>query len=444
MNHKVLLADDSLTIQKVIRITLAGQPYDIVDCTSEEELFKKLAATQPKIVFLDFNLSDKYSGYELSKKVKEIVPSTQILLLLGTFDSIEDDLMAKNGIAEKIVKPFDSNKFIAICKRLAESDESYSVDYPAEKNTTTDEMFNGSEDDNWTVTRSAEVEAPSAITLEAEVTVDEINALETQMADWGINVPDVIGVPSKPLMVDIPPVIEDEEESTISTDQIQMAKPEAKIPKDETVLPSSEDLEWPSLEEVMEEKKAEEQAPQPKSKLISIESFSMDEDQSVDDQWAMNKLYGNEVETDVQSIEDQIRDEIENDLWSADETEAKPRLTVIHKEELNEDEVKEEFRPSLNDFDESLFSPIDSNETIPWHDTHDSHLSQNTASFDKDQLIAELRPVIEESVQKAVKEYLDQYLKQSIEKVTWEVIPDLAENLIRQELHKISQQILGE
>ena len=56
MNHKVLLADDSLTIQKVIRITLAGQPYDIVDCATEEELFKKLPEVQPKIVFLDFKI----------------------------------------------------------------------------------------------------------------------------------------------------------------------------------------------------------------------------------------------------------------------------------------------------------------------------------------------------------------------------------------------------
>jgi PleD family two-component response regulator len=75
MNHKVLLADDSLTIQKVIKITLAQQPYDITECSTEEELFHKIADVQPKIVFLDFNLSEKYTGYELTTKIKSIVPT---------------------------------------------------------------------------------------------------------------------------------------------------------------------------------------------------------------------------------------------------------------------------------------------------------------------------------------------------------------------------------
>lgn len=454
MNHKVLLADDSLTIQKVIRITLAGQPYDIVDCGTEEELFKKLPEAKPKIVFLDFNLSDKYTGYELSKKIKEISPATQVLLLLGTFDSVEDDLMSKNGIAEKIVKPFDSNKFIAICKRLADIGESFEADYPETKAEVEEDPFTPSEEDNWTVTRGAEVETPSAISIEAEVTSEEINALESQMADWGISVPDIIGVPSKPLMTDIPPVIDEEENEIISTDDLApIAAPVKEVTtatskKEETVLPSSEDLEWPTIDDMIEKPAALAAKPTagPQSKLISIESFSIEEDQAVDDQWAMQKLYGNETETDVKSIEDQIRDEIENDLWSADEFENKPKLKVVKEESTQEE--KNEFKPTLNDFDESLFAPIDENDTIPWHESNNTASSSPAASsaslINKDELMNELRPMIEESVKKAVKEYLDMYLKQSVEKVTWEVIPDLAENLIRQELTKISQQILGE
>jgi PleD family two-component response regulator len=114
MNHKALLADDSLTIQKVIKITLANQPFDIVDCSSEDQLFAQLSVVQPKIVFLDFNLSEKFTGYELTAKIKEIVPSTKVLLLLGTFDTVDDAAMEKCGASDKVVKPFDSNKFISI------------------------------------------------------------------------------------------------------------------------------------------------------------------------------------------------------------------------------------------------------------------------------------------------------------------------------------------
>ncbi len=36
---KILVADDSKTIQKVIRITLDSLNYDIIECTSEKDLF---------------------------------------------------------------------------------------------------------------------------------------------------------------------------------------------------------------------------------------------------------------------------------------------------------------------------------------------------------------------------------------------------------------------
>lgn len=429
MNHKVLLADDSLTIQKVIRITLANQPYDIVDCSTDDDLFRKLPEVKPVIVFLDFNLSDKYTGYELSKKIKEISPSTQVLLLLGTFDTVDEELMTKNGISERIVKPFDSNKFIAICKRLAEVDQSFETPYPETKASKEEEFSAPSEEDNWTVTRAAEIEdIPVEKQEDPEVTPEELNALHKQMTDWGINVPEVIGVPNKSTLLDIPPVIEDseeEEETTISTDQIT-----AKT--DKTVLPSSEDLEWPTLDEVVSE---------PKSKLISIETFSIEEDFS-EDKIRQQKLYGIAPESDVRSIEDQIREEVENDLWSADEFEIKPKLKVVKEDKPSQLE-KSDFKPTLDDFDESLFAPLDEG-TTPWHESNAFSAGQTTTQVNKNDLMNELRPMIEESVKKAVKEYLDIYLKQSVEKVTWEVIPDLAENLIRQELHKISQQILGE
>ena len=42
MTSKILVADDSLTIQKVIRITLANFSYEITECLSEESLWEKI------------------------------------------------------------------------------------------------------------------------------------------------------------------------------------------------------------------------------------------------------------------------------------------------------------------------------------------------------------------------------------------------------------------
>jgi hypothetical protein len=49
---------------------------------------------------------------------------------------------------------------------------------------------------------------------------------------------------------------------------------------------------------------------------------------------------------------------------------------------------------------------------------------------------AAVRPIIEQMVQ--------EYCKKTLEKVAWEVIPDLAENIIKKELQRISDSIIGE
>jgi hypothetical protein len=55
-----------------------------------------------------------------------------------------------------------------------------------------------------------------------------------------------------------------------------------------------------------------------------------------------------------------------------------------------------------------------------------------------------MKRMMEEMVKRYVKEYMDQMFQKNTEKVAWEVIPDLAENLIRQELSKISHKILND
>ena len=57
MTAKILVADDSVTIQKVVKITLANDPYELEECTSEEDLFVKIKENSYDLILLDFNLS---------------------------------------------------------------------------------------------------------------------------------------------------------------------------------------------------------------------------------------------------------------------------------------------------------------------------------------------------------------------------------------------------
>jgi hypothetical protein len=43
-----------------------------------------------------------------------------------------------------------------------------------------------------------------------------------------------------------------------------------------------------------------------------------------------------------------------------------------------------------------------------------------------------------------LEQMVQEYCKKTLEKVAWEVIPDLAENIIKKELQRISDSIIGE
>jgi CheY-like chemotaxis protein len=430
MNHKVLLADDSLTIQKVIKITLANQPYDIVDASSEDELFQKLPQVQPKLVFLDFNLSDKHTGYELTTRIREILPSAKVLLLLGTFDNIDDAAFEKCGASDKIVKPFDSNKFIAICRQLIDSfDEGPSAPAQAPTPSTlpksAPEVTPKPAEEQWTMSHTTERKLPSPPESKPEKTnPKQDNPLHQEMSNWGMSVPGVIGGSSSRQTMDLPPVIE--EKATVET-----APPRSSA--NGVKLPSQEDLDYPTIEEMAT---STEESKQPKSNLISIDSFRQDNTSEFE-------IQGNYVqdESNVQSIQEQIRDEVEEDLWRADEFEDLKKEISSKVEQMSDT-----FKPTLNDFDETLFRPIDDKDSISWNDIggEDQSSASSQINFGQDtHAMSNLHgSEMEELIKKYVKEYMDDMFKNKVEKVAWEVIPDLAENLIRQELSKIAEKIL--
>ncbi len=442
MNHQVLLADDSITIQKVIKITLANQPYDITECSSEDELFQKLPKVQPKIVFLDFNLSEKYTGYDLCSKIHELVPTAKILLLLGTFDTVDDAAMEKCGASDKIVKPFDSNKFIAICRQMIETFDEEEIPYPTtKKDHPSPSLLQAEPEDQWEMSHSTDplIQIEDEPAFEVEVT--HPNALAKEITDWGMSVPGVIGQENTKSTIELPPVISSQKTAAPVKTEVPVAKDKVASPFDQK-FPDNTDLDYPTLESFNEEKPVTEKPAARKPQLVPLESLR--------DEPIGLELEGNYVEdkTDINSLEAQIHDEVADDLWHADEFE-----DLKEKVSSRIEEMKSGFQPSRNDFDDSLFKSLDDADSITWNDTGSDIFAKPSMGeatnpgiqiSNSEDVIAKLRPEMEDLVKKYVKEYLDEMFRKNVEKVSWEVIPDLAENLIRQELGKIADKIISQ
>ena len=69
MSRKILLADDSLTIQKVVELTFAETDYEVIAVSSGDELLECLPEAQPDIVICDVIMPGR-DGYDVCQEIK--------------------------------------------------------------------------------------------------------------------------------------------------------------------------------------------------------------------------------------------------------------------------------------------------------------------------------------------------------------------------------------
>ena len=90
MSNRILVADDSLTIQKVVGITLSDTDHELFQALTEDELMNSLESKLFDLVLLDFNLSENKSGNELIGVIRAKNANLPILVMLGTFDNTDE------------------------------------------------------------------------------------------------------------------------------------------------------------------------------------------------------------------------------------------------------------------------------------------------------------------------------------------------------------------
>lgn len=114
MGGKLLLADDSITIQKVVELVLADEGFEIRAATSGEEALETLQTFRPDVILADIEMP-KINGYQLCERIKQN-PSTRdipVILLAGAFEPIDQELARNVGAEDHIVKPFESQELIS-------------------------------------------------------------------------------------------------------------------------------------------------------------------------------------------------------------------------------------------------------------------------------------------------------------------------------------------
>jgi len=120
--HRLLLADDSITIQKVIELTFADEKIDVVAVSDGEQAITRLGNDRFDIVLADIGMPIK-DGFEVAAFVKAH-PGLQhvpVILLIGAFDPVDDARVAAVGAAAVLAKPFEPQVLVSRVRELLQS-----------------------------------------------------------------------------------------------------------------------------------------------------------------------------------------------------------------------------------------------------------------------------------------------------------------------------------
>lgn len=113
MAKKILLADDSVTIQKVISITLANEDYELIVVGDGDAAVARINEIKPDLVMVDVAMPGK-TGYEVCEIVKNdpSLRNIPVLLLAGTFEPLNMAEAERVRADENITKPFESHELL--------------------------------------------------------------------------------------------------------------------------------------------------------------------------------------------------------------------------------------------------------------------------------------------------------------------------------------------
>lgn len=119
MTHTLLLADDSITIQKVIELTFADEDVRVVAVSDGDQAIAFLNETPPDIVLADVGMPGR-DGYEVVRHLRSTPRLSHIpaLLLTGAFEPVDPARASDVGSQGVLTKPFEPQIVIQRVREL--------------------------------------------------------------------------------------------------------------------------------------------------------------------------------------------------------------------------------------------------------------------------------------------------------------------------------------
>lgn len=120
MPRSILIADDSVTIRRVVELAFSDTDVRVESAGTGAEAIGKFASLRPDVVLADVVMPEP-AGYDVCLAVKGSERPVPVLLLAGTFEPFDAERARACGADGHLVKPFDSRTLVAQVMRLLDA-----------------------------------------------------------------------------------------------------------------------------------------------------------------------------------------------------------------------------------------------------------------------------------------------------------------------------------
>jgi DNA-binding response OmpR family regulator len=121
MNYKILIADDSPSIQKLVQMSFPSDEFELFPFTDGQQVMDSLSRIKPDAVLMNLSLPQK-DGYELGEYIRNQEEFAQVPLILikDAFEPLDKDRLECFQFDELVQKPFDSEALVQKVRSIIE------------------------------------------------------------------------------------------------------------------------------------------------------------------------------------------------------------------------------------------------------------------------------------------------------------------------------------
>lgn len=119
MSKRIMIVDDSATVRQVLRITLEGADYEVVEAVDGQDALAQLTKSRFDMVITDLQMP-KLDGLSLIREVRKSTINNHTPIVVLTTES-KEEIKAEGkaaGVSGWIVKPFKPEQILKVVRTI--------------------------------------------------------------------------------------------------------------------------------------------------------------------------------------------------------------------------------------------------------------------------------------------------------------------------------------